>query len=67
MVSIKKGNNMDIVAIKNAIEELQSKDILIIAGKGHEKYQEIKGKKISFDDIKIANNYIKKLNIKNEK
>ena len=26
--------------------------ILFIAGKGHEKYQEIKNKKIEFDDFK---------------
>ena len=28
-------------------------DTILIAGKGHEKYQEIKGKKIPFDDKKI--------------
>ena len=26
-------------------------DIILIAGKGHEKYQEIKGEKIPFDDM----------------
>ena len=34
-------------------------DILIIAGKGHEKYQLIKNKKIEFNDYEIAKNFIK--------
>ena len=29
-------------------------DIVLIAGKGHETYQEIKGKKYPFDDFQIA-------------
>ena len=32
----------------------QSGDIVIIAGKGHETYQEIKGVRHNFDDYKIA-------------
>ena len=28
-------------------------DIILIAGKGHEKYQEVKGIKYAFDDKKI--------------
>ena len=34
-------------------------DILIIAGKGHEKYQIIKNKKYLFDDFKVAKDCIK--------
>ena len=30
-------------------------DIVLIAGKGHEKYQDIKGVKHDFDDKKILN------------
>lgn len=47
-------------AIRKSIKFLQSKDILIIAGKGHEKYQIIKGKQLPFDDLKIAKGFIRK-------
>jgi UDP-N-acetylmuramoyl-L-alanyl-D-glutamate--2,6-diaminopimelate ligase len=40
-------------AIKTAITLAQKKDIILIAGKGHEKYQEINGVKNDFDDKKI--------------
>lgn len=39
-------------AIKTACIIANTNDIILIAGKGHEKYQEIKGKKIPFDDKK---------------
>lgn len=32
-------------------------DIVLIAGKGHEQYQEIKGKRNHFSDLEIAKNY----------
>lgn len=37
-------------AIAKAIEQAGAEDIVLIAGKGHEKYQEIKGVKHHFDD-----------------
>jgi UDP-N-acetylmuramoyl-L-alanyl-D-glutamate--2,6-diaminopimelate ligase len=37
-------------AIKTACSLAQQGDIILIAGKGHEKYQEIKGDKLPFDD-----------------
>jgi UDP-N-acetylmuramoyl-L-alanyl-D-glutamate--2,6-diaminopimelate ligase len=37
-------------AIKTAVSFSKSSDILLIAGKGHEKYQEIRGVKYPFDD-----------------
>ncbi len=40
-------------AIKTAYALAQSGDIILIAGKGHEKYQEIKGVKYPFDDKQI--------------
>ncbi len=41
-------------AIKTAISMAEKGDIILIAGKGHEKYQEINGVKHDFDDRKIA-------------
>lgn len=41
-------------AIKTAISLAKPDDIILIAGKGHEKYQEIKGVKQDFDDKKIV-------------
>ena len=35
-------------------------DIVLIAGKGHETYQEIKGKKYPFNDLEIAQKIFKK-------
>ena len=40
-------------AIKTACRLAQKGDIILVAGKGHEKYQEIKGVKYPFDDKKI--------------
>ena len=39
-------------AIKTACALANSNDIILLAGKGHEKYQELKNKKIEFDDFK---------------
>ena len=39
-------------AIMTAGRLAQQFDIILIAGKGHEKYQEIKGERIPFDDMK---------------
>ena len=41
-------------AIQTAIVIAQTDDIILIAGKGHEKYQEIKGVKYDFDDFNTA-------------
>ncbi len=40
-------------AIKTACSMSDSGDIILVAGKGHEKFQEIKGEKKPFDDKKI--------------
>lgn len=40
-------------AIKAAVSFSRPQDIILIAGKGHEKYQEIKGVKHPFDDKKV--------------
>lgn len=49
-------------AIKTAVSLAQPKDIILVAGKGHEKYQEIKGVKHPFDDFQLVGTYFNKLN-----
>jgi UDP-N-acetylmuramyl tripeptide synthase len=41
-------------AIKLAIKELKMNEILIVAGKGHEKFQVLKNKTIKFDDFTVV-------------
>ena len=38
-------------AIKTACRLANANDIVLVAGKGHEKYQEINGEKFPFDDL----------------
>jgi UDP-N-acetylmuramoyl-L-alanyl-D-glutamate--2,6-diaminopimelate ligase len=42
-------------AIKVAVMLSQPGDIILIAGKGHETYQEIQGVKTHFDDMEVFN------------
>jgi len=49
-------------AIKTACQMAQPNDIILIAGKGHETYQEIKGKRTDFDDFKIVQEFLNQLN-----
>jgi UDP-N-acetylmuramoyl-L-alanyl-D-glutamate--2,6-diaminopimelate ligase len=46
-------------AIKTACSYAKTGDILLIAGKGHEKYQEIKGVKHPFDDMLVLQENLK--------
>jgi UDP-N-acetylmuramoyl-L-alanyl-D-glutamate--2,6-diaminopimelate ligase len=48
-------------AIKAACQMAQTKDIILIAGKGHETYQEINGERFDFDDFKIVKKFLKQL------
>jgi len=48
-------------AIKTACQLAQPNDIILIAGKGHETYQEINGVRTDFDDYKIVNEFLKQL------
>ncbi|NNC70602.1 MAG: UDP-N-acetylmuramoyl-L-alanyl-D-glutamate--2,6-diaminopimelate ligase [Flavobacteriaceae bacterium] len=48
-------------AIKTASKLAEKGDIVLIAGKGHETYQEIKGVKSDFDDFAIVKNTLKEL------
>jgi UDP-N-acetylmuramoyl-L-alanyl-D-glutamate--2,6-diaminopimelate ligase len=49
-------------AIKTACQMAQPNDIILIAGKGHETYQEIKGERFDFDDFKIVQEFLTQLN-----
>jgi len=48
-------------AIKAACMELKDGDVLLVAGKGHENYQEIKGVRTPFDDYLIIEEICKQL------
>lgn len=48
-------------AIKAACQMAKPNDIILIAGKGHETYQEIKGERFDFDDYKIVQEFLKQL------
>jgi len=48
-------------AIKAACQMAQPNDIILVAGKGHETYQEIKGERFDFDDYKIVQEFLKQL------
>lgn len=48
-------------AIKTACQMANSGDIILIAGKGHETYQEINGVRQDFDDMQIVQKILKQL------
>jgi UDP-N-acetylmuramoyl-L-alanyl-D-glutamate--2,6-diaminopimelate ligase len=48
-------------AIKTACQMANSGDIILIAGKGHETYQEINGVRHEFDDMQIVKELLKQL------
>ncbi len=63
IVSGLTGNNFEVItdreqAIKKAVNMAGNDELIVIAGKGHEDYQEIKGRKIHFDDHEVAKKYI---------
>jgi UDP-N-acetylmuramoyl-L-alanyl-D-glutamate--2,6-diaminopimelate ligase len=49
-------------AIKTACMMANEKDIVLVAGKGHETYQEIKGVKYPFDDREVVERMLKMFN-----
>ena len=49
-------------AVSHAISNATSEDIVLIAGKGHENYQEIAGQKLPYSDFDAAMNALSKLN-----
>ncbi len=68
-IMLKTKNNTSIKIIKDRelaigfclkkIAEDSQPNILLIAGKGHEQYQEVQGKKIPFRDVDIVNSFLK--------
>ena len=46
-------------AIHYALDQAQPGDVIVVAGKGHETYQEIHGVKHHFDDKEIVEEYLK--------
>lgn len=49
-------------AIRTAVMLARPTDIILVAGKGHEKYQEIKGERFPFDDKAVLTSVINELN-----
>ena len=49
-------------AIKTACKFAESGDVVLIAGKGHENYQEINGKRSHFDDLEVVTECLMQLN-----
>ena len=48
-------------AIKTACQLAKPNDIILIAGKGHETYQEVNGVRTDFNDLEIVTEYLKEL------
>lgn len=48
-------------AIRHAMEQLQAGDVLVIAGKGHEKTQIINGVEYPHDDVEVARQIMKEM------
>jgi UDP-N-acetylmuramoyl-L-alanyl-D-glutamate--2,6-diaminopimelate ligase len=49
-------------AIKTACQLALPNDIILVAGKGHETYQDVNGVKSEFNDYKITEEFLKQLN-----
>jgi len=49
-------------AIKTACQLADANDIILVAGKGHETYQETNGTRVDFDDFKIVKELLRDLN-----
>ncbi len=41
-------------AILHAIDQAQPGDVVLVVGKGHEKFQEVDGELLPFDDVTVA-------------
>lgn len=48
-------------AIRQALVEAKKGDVVLIAGKGHETYQEMKGTRYHFDDCEVARSILREM------
>ena len=48
-------------AVRYAVRNAQRGDMIVFAGKGHEKYQLINGEKLPFDEVAIATDEARKI------
>ena len=53
---------MDVRSHQTCLNLARPGDLVIIAGKGHETYQLVKGRKLDFDDRKVAKKILDELN-----
>ena len=53
-------------AIEYAAEHAAADDVILVAGKGHEDYQKVKGVKHHFSDVEEAREALRKLRNKDE-
>ena len=49
-------------AIRTACKLAETNDIILVAGKGHERYQEVNGVRSQFDDFEEVQSALKALN-----
>ena len=54
-------------AIEEAVDEAEPGDLIVIAGRGHEEYQEIQGKAIPFSDRAVLLDVISKASSSGER
>ena len=45
-------------AIYKGVQSLKENEVLLVLGKGHEKFQEIENKFLPFDDVKIVEEFM---------
>ena len=58
---------IEVEAIKEAIKMANKRDIIVLAGKGHEPYQEINGVKHPFDERIIVKKLIEEIEKEEQK
>jgi UDP-N-acetylmuramoyl-L-alanyl-D-glutamate--2,6-diaminopimelate ligase len=48
-------------AVFDALRAASPQDAVLIAGKGHERYQEINGERLPFDDVEVARSALNRI------